>query len=61
MKVEKIPSVICDECGSNYVIITQDGKECDECNRITANTSDYLNNKKDKREKLLDLLKWRNR
>lgn len=55
IEIERVPSVTCDECDSEYVIITKNGKECDDCNRITVNTSDYIQNKKNKKEKLLNL------
>ena len=42
MKVEKIPSLICNECGSYCVTLTDEGFECDDCNRITVQTSDLL-------------------
>lgn len=42
MKIEKIPSLICENCGSCYIMKTDEGFECDECNRITAQTSDLL-------------------
>jgi len=42
MKVEKIPSVTCNNCGSYQVIITEDGPECDECNRHVAARDDLL-------------------
>ena len=51
--VEKIPSPECDHCGSNCVIVTDKGLECDDCSRITAQTSDFLKQKNNKLEKLL--------
>lgn len=42
MKVEKIPSITCDKCGSYQVILTEDGPECDECNRHAATRDDLL-------------------
>jgi len=50
MKVEKIPSPMCENCGSYCVILTDEGFECDDCDRITAQTSDLLKDKKDKLE-----------
>ena len=47
MKIEKLPSPTCNECGGVCIIITDEGTECDDCNRITANISyDILNRKK---------------
>jgi hypothetical protein len=48
MKIERVPSLICENCGSYCVILTDKGFECDDCNRVTAQTSDLLKNKKDK-------------
>jgi len=52
MKVEKILSPTCNSCGSYYVILTDEGFECDDCKRVTAQTSDLLKTKEDKLEKL---------
>lgn len=30
-EIEKVPSLVCEECGSFRVTITDDGPECDEC------------------------------
>lgn len=47
MKVEIIPSAKCDVCGSYQVIITPDGKECDECSRhIPATITNNSKNEK---------------
>lgn len=51
--IEKIPTLICDICESSCVIMTNKGIECDDCNRITAQTSDLTKQKKNKLEKLL--------
>jgi hypothetical protein len=32
-KVEKVASPICDICGSMYVMVTDTGIECDDCNK----------------------------
>ena len=42
IKIEKVPSLTCNNCGSCYVIMTEKGAECDDCKRITAQTSDLL-------------------
>lgn len=34
VKVEKIPSIKCEKCGSFQVILTDNGPECDECNKF---------------------------
>lgn len=53
MIVEKIPSPMCDECGSYCVILTDNGFECDDCKRITAQISDLSKIKNDKLERTL--------
>lgn len=55
MKIEKIPSPTCENCGSYCVILTNEGFECDDCRRVTAQTSDLLQSKKNKLEKRLTL------
>ena len=30
-KIEKVPSLKCDKCGSFRVMMTDDGPECEEC------------------------------
>ena len=50
MKIEKIPSPKCENCGSYCVILTDEGFECDDCNRITAQTSDLMQKEKSKLE-----------
>lgn len=52
-KIEKVPSPVCDTCGSSYVTMTDKGLECDDCERITAQTSDYMKKQKRKLEKLI--------
>ena len=53
MIIEKIPSPKCEECGSTCVFVTENGIECSDCSRITANTSDLLLERKEKVERLL--------
>lgn len=53
MKVEKIPSLQCSVCKSFYVIKTENGIDCDDCKRITANTSDLMLKQRKKVEKIL--------
>lgn len=53
MKIEKIPSLTCDDCGSSCVTMTDKGIECDDCNRVTVQTSDFIRRKKNKLEKTL--------
>lgn len=36
IKIEKIPSLICPICGSTYVMMTEEGPHCDDCNRVTV-------------------------
>ena len=50
MEIEKIPSPTCENCGSYCVILTDEGFECDDCNRVTAQTSDLAKKEKDKLE-----------
>lgn len=33
MRIEKVPPLICKECGSTQVMMTGDGIECDECGK----------------------------
>jgi DNA-directed RNA polymerase subunit RPC12/RpoP len=33
MRIEKVPPLVCKECGSTYVMMTSDGIECDECGK----------------------------
>lgn len=56
MKIEKIPSLICEDCGSYCIIKTDEGFECDECNRITAQTSDLLKSENNKLKLTLKIL-----
>jgi len=37
--VEKIPSLKCDKCGSHQVVMMDQGINCEECIRITANVT----------------------
>lgn len=53
MIVEKVPSLRCPACGSEYVILADNKIECDDCNRVTANTSDLTKTKKQEVEKIL--------
>lgn len=53
MKIEKVPSLQCNICGSLYVMNTENGIECDDCKRITANTSDLILKQRRKVEKIL--------
>jgi ribosomal protein L37AE/L43A len=48
IEVEKIPNLECEVCGSFYVTMTEKGIECDNCDKITANTSDWLKEKNNK-------------
>jgi len=44
VKIEKVPSLSCKNCGSYCVIIIYDYEiECDDCNRITAEEVSELN------------------
>jgi len=40
--IVKVPSVKCDKCGSTQVIVTDDGKECDECNKTIKCEEEFL-------------------
>lgn len=42
MKVEKLPSVTCEKCGSYQIMLTDTGPECDECNRYMVARNDLL-------------------
>jgi hypothetical protein len=48
MKIEKVPCPTCENCGSYCVMLTDEGFECDDCNRVTAQTSDLVKRKKSK-------------
>lgn len=50
MIVEKVKSPVCKDCGSYCIILTENGFECDDCTRITAQTSDLLKHRKKKFE-----------
>ncbi len=45
MEIEKIPELKCNRCKGIYVIVTKNGLECDDCNRITRETSEDLKSK----------------
>ena len=53
MKIEKIPSPVCNKCGSTYVTVVKGELHCDDCSRITAGTSDYIISKKIDAEQLI--------
>ena len=50
MEVEKVPSLRCEECDGVSITIVDGIPECDDCNAVTAQTSDFL---KEKNKKLL--------
>lgn len=39
VEIEKIPSLQCSTCESTYVIMTDEGPYCDDCNRVTVQSS----------------------
>jgi len=45
MEIEKIPSLMCDKCGGTNAMIVDGVLECDDCERITAQSSDLLKSK----------------
>jgi len=42
MKVQKIPSLTCKECGSFCVMMTDDGPECESCNKNSPSSEHNL-------------------
>lgn len=48
IKVEKVPSPRCPKCGSEYVFTYRSRIICDSCESITAKTSDFIEDKKEK-------------
>lgn len=44
-KVEKIPSLRCKRCSSTHVIMTDNGPECDDCDRPSVWVRDEKLNK----------------
>ena len=48
MEVIKLPSLKCELCGSYKVILVEDTQECDDCMKVTAQTSDFIKKKRTK-------------
>lgn len=48
MEVIKLPSLKCDLCGSYRVMLVDDTIECDDCMKVTAQTSDFIKRKQTK-------------
>ena len=48
MEVEKLPSLKCNQCNSERVMIVNNKQECNDCVGITAQSSDLLKSKRSK-------------
>jgi len=53
MKIEKIPPLKCKKCGSHCVTLLESGISCDDCEEVTAKTSDEMSSKKRQLEEYL--------
>ena len=53
IEVVKVPSPKCPRCGSEHVFVFRSHIVCDDCEKETAGTSDFIKEKKNKTIKLL--------